>query len=383
MGNNEGEWTFSKGLNTAFRYKSHGEHTINGRVFQYIDQIAQELQDQYERYPAGDKAIDGIPCKAYRMNKYDRYGEKLKAEFASGKTQWLKYIDQQSRLVRSENQIKENDQWKTRGFESVAYDEPLDQAIFQPNFGKDVRIIDTDKNFEEFVNLKKAIYTEKREGLIFAVHHIERFENGGLMYVSSVRGTEETLREYWVPIHNGSEHWRPLGPAVEGPSHSDIDGLHKKLAGVNYQGIDIGWWAVIPHNKEVNSIDATPGKISLHVSVKPKGEFRGSLTGDQIDSLEAGWNIVIDCPPPATALTVEDIAKTVCADVTKTLNGITHRYLVFHRDEPHPKNNASLPHDLFAEYVKGIIEHLTLDGIAGEYEYTPTFRIDEQPRLNE
>ena len=47
------------------------------------------------------------------------------------------------------------------------------------------------------------------------------------------------------------------------------------------------------------------------------------------------------------------------------------------------KNNASLPHDLFAEYVKGIIERLTLDGIAGEYEYTPTFRIDEQPRLNE
>ena len=132
VGNNKGEWTFSKDLNAAYRYKSHGEHTTNGRVFQYMDEIAQRLQDEYKRFPTADKVIDGMPCKAYRMNKYDHYGEKLKAEFTSGKTQWLKYIDQQSRLVCSENQIKENDQWKTRGFESVTYDEPLDQSFFNP-----------------------------------------------------------------------------------------------------------------------------------------------------------------------------------------------------------------------------------------------------------
>ena len=36
--------------------------------------------------------------------------------------------------------------------------------------------------------------------------------------------------------------------------------------------------------------------------------------------------------------------------------------------------------DRSAEYVKPIIEHLTVDGIAGEYEHSPSFRIDEQPR---
>ena len=87
----------------------------------------------------------GMSWKAYRLSKLDRYGERLKAEFTSGKTQWLKYIDEQSRVVRSENQTKENGEWKTTGFESIAYDEPLDPVLFQPDFGKDVKIIDTDK----------------------------------------------------------------------------------------------------------------------------------------------------------------------------------------------------------------------------------------------
>ncbi|MGA2799092.1 MAG: hypothetical protein ABSE63_16050, partial [Thermoguttaceae bacterium] len=265
IGNNEAEWSYYKDSKIAYRYKNR--HQTTDPVFQQIDQFAKELQDDYERYPASDTVFDGVSCKAYRFINFDRFSEKNKTEYANGKIQLLMYIDQQSRPVRSETQRKANDQWKSYGFTCVKYDEPLDQTLFQPNFGTDVKIIETDKNFDEFVDLKKAIYTEKREGLIFAVHRIERFENGGLMYVSSVRGTEETLKTFPVPIHKGSDSWKPLGPAVEDSSHNDADGLHKKLAGLNYQGIDIGWWALILQNAEPNSIEAAPGKINMHVSV--------------------------------------------------------------------------------------------------------------------
>ncbi len=106
------------------------------------------------------------------------------------------FLDGQSRLVRAEYQWRESNRWITKGFVSMKYDEPIDQALFKPDFGKDVKIVDADAAFDEFVSLESAVHVEERSGLIYAIHRVERFVNGGVLVVSSVRGTAETLKKY-------------------------------------------------------------------------------------------------------------------------------------------------------------------------------------------
>ena len=282
------------------------------------------------------------------------------------------YIDPQSRPIRSEGQTKENNQWKTEHFVCVKYNEPIDPILFQPNFSKDVKIIDADKVFDEFVDLKKTIYTEQRNGLIFAIHRIERFENGGMMYVASVRGTEETLKKYPIAIHTGQDQLQPDGPAVQGSSHSSTDGLHKKLAWVNYQGIDIGWWAIIPYLTKPNYLEVAPNKIKLNVNVFPDVKFRESLTEKQLHTLESGWDIVVDYPRPTAIYTVEEIAKSVYADLAN-LHGIRLKNLASFDDDHHAEKNTNIIKISSNEYAKKIVRD-----VKWEYEDAIYSQIDEQ-----
>ena len=141
---------------------------------------------------------------------------------------------------------------------------------------------------------------------------------------------------------------------------------------MNYQGIDIGWWVIIPRNAEPISIEAALGKINLHVSVKPSGEFRKSLTERQIDSLETGWNVAIASPQRGAVSTVEEIAKSVYDELV-ALHGIRLRNLVFYDDDHHAETNTNIMNISSDEYVKNIVRD-----VKWEYSHAIKSQIDKQ-----
>ena len=190
--------------------------------------------------------------------------------------------------------------------------------LFQPDFGKDVKIVDADKVFDEFVSLKSAVHVEERSGLIYAIHRVERFENGGVLVVSSVRGTEETLKKY--PL---TKRWvRPGEFLVDGPAR-DYDASPQwpgffrfRLASATHQGIDLSWWAVIPRGERANWFETAQGRIKLTVAVTPEGEFAKLFTDGRSVMQHLRWDIELDVPRPAIIPTLEEITNRIYADQT-------------------------------------------------------------------
>jgi hypothetical protein len=360
IGNEEYLWTFAKDRKMATRSTSNGIDKATAPIFAEIDKIAQELRNEYERYPEGDQKIDGQPCNAYLLTKLDRYTD---SSLKSGERRLLLYLDQQSRLVRGVVQQREDNHYNTESFVSYKYDESIDPALFKPDFGKDVKIVDADKAFDEFVDLKKAIYTEERDGLIFAIHRIERFENGGVMYVSSVRGTEETLKKYPLTMRRV----RPGQFLADGPATN-----HGNLASATHQGIDVGWWAIIPHMTKPNHFEVAPGRIKIHVFVMPHGEFANLFRDKSGVGYDLTWDIEVNVPRPEAIPTIEEIAKGVYADLV-TLKAIRFKYLEFSDKDHNEQKSAEIDDISSDEYAKK-----TVRNVKWEYEHDINSQIDEK-----
>jgi hypothetical protein len=137
LGNRDGVWTLAKDRhNTVMRSRGKGIAKETEQIFTAIDQSARGLQNNVQRYPEGDQTFDGQPRQAYM----DRSALSSK----TAKRRELYYLDQQSRLVRVVRQERDGDGWSTTQLSTIAYDEPLGAAFFQPNYGKDFKIVDAD-----------------------------------------------------------------------------------------------------------------------------------------------------------------------------------------------------------------------------------------------
>ena len=135
LGNEESTWTLDTDRkNTVIRSRSRGITSETEQVFIDIECHARELQNHGQRYPDGDQTFDGQPYKAYRCDVSSKTGDRRE----------LTYLDQRSRLVRVVSQEREGDRWNTSQFCTFAYDEPLDSALFHPNFDKDSKIVNAD-----------------------------------------------------------------------------------------------------------------------------------------------------------------------------------------------------------------------------------------------
>jgi hypothetical protein len=162
--NEEHVWKFITGRNVVIRSRSRGSiGKASEDLFAKIDQHARELQDHCRRYPEGDQTFDGQPCQAYVVTKVDQH-DHLRLPLKLGDFQVLHYLDQQSRLVRTEMREREGTGWRTTTLIVYRYDEPLDPAIFQPNFGKNIRIVDAD---EERAKAEQAAKRTMPAGPVF------------------------------------------------------------------------------------------------------------------------------------------------------------------------------------------------------------------------
>ena len=355
IGNKEHLWILAKDRKVATRSRSDGIEKATEPLFSEIEQLARWLQKEYEPYPKADRMIEGRACKAYLLTKLDRYAD---SSLKAGQRRLLIFLDEESRLVRTVTELRDGDDWRTESFSDLKYDEPVNRALFQPNFGDGIKVVDADAVFDEFVNLSAAIHNEERDGLTYAIHRIERFENGGVSVISSVRGTAETLKEFPLKKHQ----FRPglfsvRGPATNYNASPQGNGFFRlDLAESSHQGIDVRWWVLIPRGTRPNHFEVSPGRIRLNVGVTPHGEYAKARHADErgvIHHME--WDVELDVPRPAKLPTLEGIADRVHADHVALISVPNKRLRIGHYD----KHKASDVEDIStAEYAKAVTNNV-------------------------
>jgi hypothetical protein len=316
IANQKNSWIYRKQSNLWIRSESTN---INEAIDRRLDlkRTLDELKKYgFDRYPAADEQIDGRRLEAYLVTY-----PVIVIDPAVKPDRWRAVImlDEKSRIVRGTGQIRLNDQWVTKRLTEWQYDVPIDRELFKPKLGDDAKIIEVGAAFDEFVNLDNAIYREDHRGIIFAIHRAERFDNDGVLVVSSVRGTPQTLAKYhpWSSGIYGLDWY--IGPATnlsispQGDSYFRIE-----LAEARYRGIDICWWVVVPRGTNAPSYQLEPGKVKLPVGYTPWGEFaKANFTDEQGVTQHAMWDATIELPEQTITPSLDEIADGVYADMTK------------------------------------------------------------------
>jgi hypothetical protein len=327
IGNREGSWHYRKGVKLALKTKGLD---ISRMVDRFLDRGLGKTFDgaAYERSPSRDQVVEGQSCQAFLVT---HLAQKLAGDVDSDRQRLIVLKDNQSRIVQMIVEVRPADRWLVRAVSDLKYDVPLDPALFQLDFPDDVRLVDADTAFEDLVDLDGAIHREERSGLWYAIHHAERIENGGLFLVTSVRGTETTLKKY--PLTE-----RPLAPGkvfVDGPGSQyrpGIDGgtpgLFVELASVDHLGINVSWWVALPFGQAAQSpFDAGNGKVNVPVVVSPSFSqfWKDNFTDKDGVTHGLAWDVALDLPTPAEFPSLDSISKKVYADLA-ALEGVTFKF---------------------------------------------------------
>jgi len=303
-------WEHAKESKFASKMRSRGTDDLLDKMLE----VQPELKDLYRRVPGQDRTIDGKPCQAYELSiPPERRAAGYDPEIRS-----LVFVSEDFlvRLVESGKIVGETLQ--RRSLWKWEYDVPVPEDAFRPQFPAGVEIVDTDRAFDWLVDLGRAVHVEEREGLIFAVHRLERFEHGGVLVMSSVRGTAETLKKYPLNrrmIQPGLFLMDPpatnLQTSPQGPGYFRIP-----LATVSHQGIDVQWWVMVPRGKPDNWCHAGPGQVQLDLGMTP---FAGKYADAHKD--RAGviqhiyWKQTLAVPAQKKLPSQKAIAESVYADV--------------------------------------------------------------------
>jgi hypothetical protein len=314
LGNQKNFWTYSKDTKLAIRSDSHGIDDIVDRMLNNEDlQVLKEV-GEFERYSAGDQKVDGQPFQAYLVRKLKGSTD---PDWKAGTRRIVILLDAQSRIARSFAESRSEGRWVVQRTIDWKYDVQIDSALFEPHFGADVKIVDLDALFDAFVDLQKAVYREERSGLWYAIHRAERFD-GGILVVSSVRGTAETLKKYPLAPRRqvGMGLFVADGPAVNYEASPQGNGYFRiDLAKASHEGIDVRWWLLVPRGTPSTRFDIAPGKVKLPVGITPHGEFAKANFADERGVIHhLTWDVEIDLPRANPLPTLDVIARQVYAD---------------------------------------------------------------------
>ncbi|GAH36607.1 unnamed protein product, partial [marine sediment metagenome] len=227
-------WRYTPGNDFVVRSKSIGATFHIGYLI-----FGEWPQGKAVRRPEGDRSVDGVQCQMYYYTNPENTMEIHNwVEDAKGK----KFL----RLWESRRRA-ENGQWKPSKMGTIQYDMPIAESHFSRNFGPTVRIIDADKIMSERFGLDKAIFTRETMGLIFAVHEVQRSENG-LIYLScSLRPTEETTERFGaLKLDDGHKAYGDM--QVFSISDGKICFPYKKcrLSWMRHNGIEAKSWILVP-----------------------------------------------------------------------------------------------------------------------------------------
>jgi hypothetical protein len=315
IGNNQQFWTYLKDSGMAIRSQSRGLDSIIDSMLNDTGLSQFKQSAKIERYSSADETIDGQPCRAYLETQVYPAGYPISPEEKKIQRRGIIFLDDKSRPIRFLSQLHSDDGWTTKLTTNLKYDVPIDPSLFTPVFGDNVKIVDADQAFDEFVNLKKSIYQEERHGLIFAIHRLERFQDG-IYIVSSVRGTEDTLKKYPLKQRlTGPGLMFDEGPAANyeasplGSGYFRID-----LARADYHGINLCWWVLVPRGVPLSHFDVAPGLVKLPIGITPHGDFAKDNFAKNGVIQHLTWDLELSLPKPPVLLPTGMIAAQAYAD---------------------------------------------------------------------
>lgn len=323
IGNSEGMWRYLKHARLAIRSKSAG---IGELVDRALDSEAPAALKggKHQRYAAGDQVVDGRPCRAYLVTSDQ--GQLQDSQ------RTILLLDNQSRITRITTEARAQDRWVVRLINDWKYDVPLDRSLFQASFPADVRVIDADAAFARYVDLARSVHREERQGLWYAIHHVERMAGGGLFLVSSVRGTEATLRQYPLTQRRLQPGMIFIdGPATNyrGPQEYRAPGYVVELASMDHEGINVSWWILLPLAGAADEpFDIGGGKVRVPVGISPTGGAYGKAHFLDAQGVlqNLTWDVELAAPQPETVPSLEAITRQVYADVA-ALEGVPFKFL--------------------------------------------------------
>jgi hypothetical protein len=357
FGNQKNFWTYEQESKTAIRSASHGIDDIVNRMLDN-DFITSMAGATFERDAANDAVVNGNACRSFVLTRIENATD---PQLEAGQRRLRVLLDAQSRLIRGFIEERSGNDWTVRLTMNLEYDIPVDPKMFVPEFPKDVRIVDADSVFDGFVDLKSAVHREERNGIIYAIHRAERFQGGGILVLSSVRGTSDTLKKC-PPTR------RPLGPGkifVEGPavnldSSPQGNGFFEiQLASADHQAINIRWWIVIPRGTRPTYFEIDPGKVKLRVGFTPQGEFAKVNFTDAHGTIQNSyWDVVLDLPRKDDLPTLDTIAHGVYAEIT-ALEAIPFRWLDMGVKD-HSRQLIDPGKTTAAEFSKAVSAHIRL-----------------------
>jgi len=331
-------WEFVKGSSTASRTKSQGTDELLDQALDFRE----ELERDCERYPAGDRVIEGMRYPCYQLTFHGDAKPADSSFLDFDKRRTFVFINSGSLLKRMESQENIAGEWRTRIVRTWEYDVPVDPKMFEPHFAEGVQILDKEEAFEQLTTVEGSIHSEQREGLVFAIHQAKRFENGGVLLRTSVRGTDKTLEKYPLTRRRVQPGlFVTDGPATNWSASPQGDGFFRlKLAEVNQRGVDVAWWVMVPRGRKPDWFENREGQVQLRLGITPKGEYAKANHADKRGVIHhISWDLALDIPHPDNLPSLSQIAKQVHSELkmlspaafsslhmgNQEINGVSHQ----------------------------------------------------------
>jgi Leucine Rich Repeat (LRR) protein len=312
VGNGEAFWRFNRRTKTAFRSASGGIRQLVADWFD-VHKFAQELQSHYECEPAADMSAGNERLKAFRLVPAPSYADPA---LRDGSLRMFIFLDPQSRVARIESRKKQGETWRTTWVDEWSYNVAIDPNIFRPEFGTGVKVIDSDRAFDELVDLKQAIYVADRGGLVYAVHRLERIEGGSLLVMSSVRGDEQVLAKFPLErrmIQAGVYQVTGPGTNYDASPQFPPASFRIPIVRATHQGIDVQWWVAVPRGQPPKYFDAGPHSVWIMAGMTPApgskfAESKGSVINHDI------WRLELPAPELPALPSLSAIVESVYTD---------------------------------------------------------------------
>jgi hypothetical protein len=320
VGNDKLFWQFNRRTKTAYRSASGGIRKLVNEWFD-VRRFALELQADYEREPTADVTEKNDRLKAYRLVPKSKYADPA---LRDGSLRTTVFLDSHSRIARIEALKQQNGAWRSTWVQQWSYDVPVDPKLFEPDFdslvkggGGGVRIVDSDRAFDELTDLKQAIHIEDRGGLIYAVHRIERYEGGGLLVMTSVRGDEATVQQFPPErrmIQFGLYHVDGPGTNYDASPQMPDGCFRIPIARASHQGVDVQWWIQVPRMEPPNYFDIPPDGAWIEAAMTPSGSYAKAHANAQGVIEHMVWKVPLTVPRTVPLPTLAQVAESVYAD---------------------------------------------------------------------
>jgi hypothetical protein len=240
-----------------------------------------------QRSPEHDREIDGRPCQGFVVTPpipqvANADGSDLIPD--PQPPRFVVLVDPDERIVNLEVQRQKEGRWQTGREVSLAYDVKVPPEKLAVNLPAGGRVIDPDRALEERFPLDKALAKGEADGLLFAVHELQRSPDEIFYVVSSVRGTPEFLKKH-PPKRRRLNLQVTLLDVAEQPAASgtDLECNRAVLATAEGDGVHYVWWLAVrrhyftvdqgkrtPHS-DSPSLEVIPGKVHVPLQAIHRG----------------------------------------------------------------------------------------------------------------